>query len=421
MAGLEEFQHHKGHFLTQVDLKTRNSNLHAPVLTQLLSPVSAARSVGELHKRILASMESLNRLKLYQRLEVKMLPGSRVDTALIEYDFQCLKWWDWGLRMGGSREGGCVLPSMLLRNIRGGAEQTSATLEFKPNTMTWGLRLDHVSPAILPTSWALALNYHIKQKQLDLNLHVLEKGEAVTFTSHDGSNAVIVGREVRTNCPYIDRASMQLLQSAILTSEKYYIAHEWRTSSLDEGETQGHYLRIRNELAVGSSTQAHTLDLTCTQFFQVHDNGLILELTGWWRWMPGWTFTKVHYNDRLRATYIKGFRSIGERNPPADGSLEAHFNAPGDSVGSTNVITAEAKLHFRKNPLLHLLGLSPFLYGNIVGAGLDVGRAKQGIRWSAGMGVDWKTRFGRVELTYAAKVFTRQGDLPAEFQVLYYG
>ena len=420
MAGFEEFQRHEGHFLTQVDVQTRNSSLNDSVLTQLLSPVSAARSVGELHKCILASVESLNRMKIYKRVAAKVLPGNRIDTALIEYDFQCLKWWGLGLRMGISREGGCVQPSLLLRNLRNIADKTSATIEFKPNTKTWGVHFDHVSPAILPTSWALALNYHIKQKQIDLNLHVLEKGETVTFTSHDGSNAVTIGRDVRTNSPYIDRASMPLLQSGILTSEKYYIAHEWRTSSLDEEETKGHYLRIRNELALGGHTRAHTLDLTCSQFVPLHSN-LVLELSGWWRWVPSWAFTKVHYNDRLRTTYIKGFRSIGERSPPADSSLQAHFNAPGDSIGTTNAVTVEAKLHFRKTPVLHYLSLSPFLYGNLVGSGLDMDRVKQGVRGSLGMGVDWKTRLGRVEVTYAAKVVTREGDLPAELQVLYYG
>jgi len=415
MAGFDEFQRHEGHFLTKVEVRTEASHLDGPLLAELLSPVSASRSVKELHQCIIASVQTLHSLQVFRRVDVQILPGSQVDTALVQYDFQCLRWWSLGLHMDNSREGGRLFPSLLLRNIRGIADRTTSNLEFKPNTKTLGLSFNHASPAVLPTSWGLNFNYHIRQKQIDLNLHVLEKGEAVTVTSHDGRHAVTLGRDVRTNQPCIDRASMDMLQKAILTSEKYYVAHEWRKSSLDEEETQGHSVRVRNELAFGPATRAHTVDLTCTQLLPLHNN-LVLQLSGWWRWMPSWNFTTVHYNDRLRATFLKGFRSIGDRNPPADSKLNPRFYAPGDSVGSTNVTTAEAKLHFRKTPGMHNLGLSPFLYGNAVAVGLGTA----GLRGSLGLGVDWQTRLGRVEVTYAAKVVTRAGDLPAEFQVLYY-
>lgn len=415
MAEFAEFQRHAEHFLTKVELRTEASSLDGPLLAALLSPVSASRSVKELHQRILTSVQTLHRLQVFQGVAVQILPGSQVDTALVQYDFQCLRWWSLGLQMGISREGGRLFPSLLLRNIRGIADQTTGNVEFKPNTKTWGLSFDHASPAVLPNSWGVKFNYHIRQKQLDLNLHVLERGEAVTISSHDGSQAVTLGRDVRTNQPCIDRASMDMLQKAILTSEKYYVAHEWQSSSQDLEETQGYSVRLRNELAFGPSTRAHTVDLTCTQLLPLHKD-LVLQVTGWWRWMPSWNFTTVHYNDRLRTTFLKGFRSIGERNPPADRTLSPRFYAPGDSVGSTNVTTAEAKLHFRKTPALHHLGLSPFLYGNAVAVGLG----SAGLRGSLGLGVDWQTRLGRVEMAYTAKVVTRAGDLPAEFQVLYY-
>jgi outer membrane protein assembly factor BamA len=420
MAGFAKFERHEGHFLTKVEVQTQGSCLDAQLLTELLSPVSAARSVREMHQRIVDSVKTLNGLKMFDQVGVKILPGSQLDTARVQYDFQGLRRWTFDLHMSRSREGGRLFPSLILRNIRGVADRTTANLEFKPNTKTWGLSLNHSSPAILPNSWSVALNYHIRQKQMDVNLHVLETGEAVTITSHSGSHAVILGRDVRTNHPYIDRASWDNLQKAILTSEKYYVAHEWRASALDEEETDGYSLRLRNEVAFGPSTRAHTVALTCSQFLPLHKS-LVLELTGWWRWMPNWNFVTVHYSDRLRATYIKGFRSIGARNPPANKSLSTHSYAPGDSVGSTNVTTAEAKLHFRKTPLLEKFGLSPFLYGNVVGVGLEAGQVRAGLRGSVGLGVDWKTRLGRVEMTYAAKVVTREGDLPAELQVLYCG
>ena len=420
MASFEEFQRHQGHFLKQVELQANDNRLHPRVLSALLQPVSTSRSVGEMHEQIMHSVESLNRLKMLHRLSVKVLPGPYVDTALVEYSFQWLPRWGFGLWTSSNREGGRLRPTFILRNVRGLADQTSTVLEFKPNTRTWGVSFNHYVPSVLPATWSTVFNYHRRNKQLDVNLKVVETGESVGFVSQDEQHQITVGRSVRSNYPYIDRASFPLLQKAILTSEKYFLSHEWHTASVPSPDSAGHYLSLRNELSLSSSTRSHLIDLTCSQSFPLHSTHLTLELSAWWRWLPPWSFRKLHYNDTLRTTYIKGFQAIGTRNPPADDTLRTHFEAVGDCYGTTNVLSTEFKLHFRRTPILHQFGITPFIYGNLIGSGVNLKDIRPALRGSIGLGVDWKTRVGRVEVTYAAKVVKREGDLPAELQVLYY-
>ena len=92
-------------------------------------------------------------------------------------------------------------------------------------------------------------------------------------------------------------------------------------------------------------------------------------------------------------------------------------------MGTTNFLSLEAKLHFHKTPLLHHLGISPFLYANLLSIGLDPTQphsALPSLRSSVGLGLDFHTKLGRVEVSYAAKVLKRTGDITADFQVLFF-
>lgn len=106
MAGPAKFERHEGHYLTKVEVQTQGSHLDAQLLAELLSPVSTARSVREMHQHIVHSVKTLNGLKMFDQVGVKILPGNQVDTALVQYDFKGLQRWTFGLRMSMSREGG---------------------------------------------------------------------------------------------------------------------------------------------------------------------------------------------------------------------------------------------------------------------------------------------------------------------------
>ena len=420
MAGYAEFKRQEGHVLTQVDVQTSDAKLDADLTQDLLKPVRTAKTVGDLHKGIVDAMKALSDLKAFRHCAVTVNPGTLPDTALVSFDFRWLHWWSSSLHLSRTTEGGRLSPSLSFLNLRGRADQTKASLDFKPNTRTWGLRVDHRSPAFIPGKWALGLNYHVRSRLLDLGVKVREKGQYVELVDHDGVTKVRLGRDVRVNYPLIDRAALRTLQSGILTSEHYYFSHEVTSSSLNDRvtPTSGGLLQATNVLTFGHSQVHHTLSLLAQRFLSLH-KGLSLELTAAWRWILPWEFSTVHYNDYLRAEFLKGFRAAGERSPPAAGT-EAWYG-PGDNLGTTNLAYLESKLHFYEAPFLSRLGLSPFLYANLIGVGLDPKTpAKSSFRGSCGLGLDWRTRLGRVEFTYSAKVVSRPGDLPAFFQVLYY-
>ena len=69
------------------------------------------------------------------------------------------------------------------------------------------------------------------------------------------------------------------------------------------------------------------------------------------------------------------------------------------------------------------MGISPFVYGNLIclEPSLKVDEVKEKVRGSVGFGLGWNSSFGRLEFSFASKVWTRPGDISAEFQILFGG
>lgn len=82
----------------------------------------------------------------------------------------------------------------------------------------------------------------------------------------------------------------------------------------------------------------------------------------------------------------------------------------------------EAKLHFYQTPYLTYAGMTPFVYASLYTvnpASLASAQLIQATRGAVGFGLGWNTIFGRVEFAYASKVWSKPGDVPAEFSVLF--
>jgi outer membrane protein assembly factor BamA len=63
----------------------------------------------------------------------------------------------------------------------------------------------------------------------------------------------------------------------------------------------------------------------------------------------------------------------------------------------------------------------PYLYWNMILPGVFNTEIKMRdkIRSSVGLGISWITIFGKVNFNYAAKTFSKVGDVETEFQVLF--
>jgi len=210
---------------------------------------------------------------------------------------------------------------------------------------------------------------------------------------------------VRTNS--LSLCSLPMASQALLTSEKYYFSYTFRSDTRNSSlyPSSGALLECRGELSTVNSCIQSTADISGKAYLRLAKDA-VLEMSAGWQGIKALNKGNCHINDRARGSFVKGFRAYGERTAPG----------LGDDLGVSSLLNLEAKLSFYNSPLLNLFSLTPFLYANLFATNSNIGTPQ--LRGSCGLGLEWITHFGHVELSYAARVVSKPGDLPAQVQIL---
>jgi len=388
MEKSERLAFHSEQALVRVEVKVTGAQVDTQLLKELLMPVSRAASVDSLHQGILESLKSLSLLETYKRCSVTINPGDGENTAVVDYHFRLYRWWSLMAAMTSNREGGGIQLSLNLRNLRKRADLTRSTLEYKPNTGTWGFAWQHTDPLLVPGRWGLLVDFHSRGRQLDSSLKTWEMGQFLVLSNHTKTSSFKLGREVRTN--YFSPQSV--LSEALLTHEKYYFSYFYRSDTRNSPlyPSAGSLLEFRAELSTVNSCLQSAVDISGKTYKRLVKDA-VLEIGVGWQGLKALGKPESHTNDRLRGSFVKGFQAYG-------------------SPSASSLLSAEAKLSFHNSPFLHLFSLTPFLYANVL--------ATTSLRGSCGLGVDWITHFGHVEISYAVGVAAQAGDRPAQVQIL---
>ena len=129
-------------------------------------------------------------------------------------------------------------------------------------------------------------------------------------------------------------------------------------------------------------------------------------------------------NDRYRLRFMKGFTSIGTREPAADPRVLSKYQITGDNMGDYSKLVAEAKLHFYDTPALEGTSFVPFVYGTAICEAPDKLSSfekyfRDRMRASFGFGMAWNMGAGRIEFCYSVKVIQKSFDVAAGLQILF--
>lgn len=236
-----------------------------------------------------------------------------------------------------------------------------------------------------------------------------------TFNDKTGKHKLSLGHVRRSNEIFAERASSKLINEEIPVSGKNFATYIFtRDTRDDEMMPQfGSYLELTNELAFGD-VLFDKIGAKLSHWFPVFSGALQLSANF------GYIFgERTRMTDRYRGRFLKGFTSVGEREPPADEKQRGVYNVEGDDMGYSSQLNCEAKLHWYETPILQNMNIFPFVYGNYILVNPTKFDFKGSSRGSVGFGLGWALNIGRIELIYSTRVFAKPGDVPAEFQLLF--
>lgn len=411
--------------LVDVTITTNGSHTQPGLIEQFLAPLVATGSVGELQEKLLDSLQRLNELSSFKKCEMEVHPGQKPDSALVKLNFEPLRWWGLSMGVDANNEGARTTTTALFRNLRGRCDETKLNFEYKPASSRTGVEISHLDRLFIPGTWQA--NYSLRNYNDEVDVNLVETGYEGSFTlrSLDGVHQFYIGRGVRTNLIAWERASMELLKQEMPVNARNRLSYTFNLEGRNDkvAPTKGYFLSLTNELAYGADTRYHKVELRGKQYFPISSR-IALEFAGFLGAILPWENSKHHVTDRYRGLYLKGFRSVGPRAPPANPALIGKYHLDGDDIGQSSQLTLEAKLLFYTTPVLHTVGLVPYIYANAIGINplamtRPVDYAKTMVRTSVGFGLGWSMALGRIEFSYASKVWSKPGDYPAEFQVLF--
>jgi outer membrane protein assembly factor BamA len=410
--------------LTSISLNFEGTKTSSALLTAYLHKLTRARTVGDLHQKLAGALAKLSHLDAFETSSAMILPGQQLNSAVVQFDLKDSRWWDLRLGVDASNEGGRSIVSGIVRNLRGRADQTQAAVEYKHNTGTWGYELSHTDKLFRPEHYSASFSVKKATEELDQNVLEDSFGGAVSFKTLDGVHGLTLGRTIRTNLIATEFASIELLRNELPATAKNSLTHTYKldTRDNDEQPRAGYLATVTNEVAVGNDACFHKVEGRVSEYFELLPD-ITLQLSGILGFFLPWTFHKTKINDRFRGRYLKGFRSVGDRFPSVDAGQYGKYLVEGDDLGKMSQLSAEAKVHFYNTPILHAAGLTPFLYSNLIIVDplhtKSASHFQKQARGSLGFGLGWNTAFGRVEFSYATRVFSKPGDVAAELQVLF--
>mmetsp|Transcript_6851 Transcript_6851/g.10103 ORF Transcript_6851/g.10103 Transcript_6851/m.10103 type:complete len:428 (+) Transcript_6851:11-1294(+) len=419
---IDQFAHNP---IREVGLEFSCTQTSSRALRNYLKFLTKSRTVEELHENIEKSIHKLNSLKNFRSCDVKVLPGDHTDSALVSFVLKDLKWWGLSLGTNTGTEGVKGTISGVFRNLLYKADQTIFEVDYKYNTGTYGYNFVHTDKLFKPGKLESVFTLQNFTEELDQNLFLDSYGGNFALKTNDEKHTFEVGKYFRFNRIAVENASETLLKEGLAATSKNYFCHNFHldtTDSLTEPR-KGFKLNVLNELAYSEDSRFHKFDLRLHKYLSLAEDITFQGTCKLGVIMP-WEFTKLTLNDKYRVRHQKGFISLGSRQPPLNPTLRDKFLVEGDDLGKTSQLALGAKLRFYNVNFLKGIGLTPFIFGSLNCVDLENSESprdclKNHTRGAAGFGLRFSTRFGVVELTYSSKVWSKPGDVTAEFQILF--
>lgn len=413
MEGVKELSPYAEDPLSNINIQIHSTSTSAALLKRLLSFILHSPTVQQFHGNLIDSAYTLDSLHMYSKCDIEVVAGETLNSATVNYKLNDLKWWDIKFDLDHDSEGIKLVSRALLRNLREQADISAFNLEYKYNTGTFGYKFTHLNQLSVPGKLKSYFTLEKYSKELDLNLSEQGYGGNIGIRSFDDLHTFEVGRYIRTYSLDTVNASKKLIETTLPVSSRNYISH---VLSLDkrDGEVSprsGWMLNIMNELS-GLDSLYYRIAGQFTYFYPFTES-LVFEPSFLGGAILAWPGLSPKPADLHRIRFIKGFNAIGNREPPVQ--LHPKLPNPGDDLGSKFFLKIEGKLHLHDTPILQRIGMVPFLYVNSVY--LPASTFYSSLRGSLGFGVGWNLAIGRLEFSYASKVWKQPGDFSVDFLV----
>ncbi|OMJ80430.1 hypothetical protein SteCoe_19335 [Stentor coeruleus] len=410
--------------LFSVDMEFHNTSVDTNILKKYLKTVSGAKSVEQLSHYVAEALLKLDRLEVFKSCEVKILPGKSENTALAYFDLQEKGSFTASAEAKTTNEGGSTEFKGGFRNIRHKADFTEIKAEYKPNTRTYGFALSHYDQLYTPGKYQAIYSITQDTIELDTNLKETNYGGSFLISSMKKDWNIKFGRLIRTNVIRAEHASTKMIRQSLPVNAKNYAQFCYNYSSLNDMliPTSGIKLNVINEFAYGEDNKFHKIDFKISKYFGLTNNIVFQGSLDSGVFIP-WPGSKISINDKYRSRFIKGFQSVGTREPPNDPNVMAKYEPCGDNLGAKSKFNAEGKIHFYNTVGMQNYNLVPFLYGNVVCESPNKftsmrNYAQDYVRWSAGFGIGLNLGSARLEFAYAARHYAKKCDVTAGFGIL---
>lgn len=419
----EKLDLYGAHPLAGVTLELLNTKTDPQLLYKLLQAVRKAPNLQELQKRLENAAQTLHDLDIYKECNIALHPGIELDSALASFDFKEYNMLGWDLGLFADNKGAKTSLGLTMRNLRGRADLSKFDVNYLVNSNSLQYMFEHHDQLFSPGRLQSLLRLEKGKKELDS--HVLEDkyGGGLYLITSNKTHTLGLGRYTRTNIINSDYAS-QALMNEIPVSSINFLSHTYRLDTTDHYlyPTEGNLLILKNQIAYGDA-RFHKVDIDYSRYFKLTSRLVFESCLSFGMFTP-FEMCKTYFNDRYRTDNIKGFKSIGLREPPGKTYIQGNPNFTGDDMGKLSLLQLQGKVHFYDLPILSKLGLVPFVYGNL--ALVDPIKMKSyesavnETRGSYGIGLGYNSTRGRIELSYTTRSFSKPGDLAGEIQVTYY-
>ena len=412
--------------LAGVSLEFLNTKTNPQILNKLLQYVRKAPNIKELKLRLDRATSTLRSLDIYEKCDIGILPGASFDSAIARFDFKEHSMLGWEMKLLPSIHGMHAILGLKLRNLIGHADIGRFSVKYLLDSKSLVYDFRHFDSLLSPGKLKSLIILEKGIIGLDSSMMEDKYGGAVYLISSSASkdHTLGAGRFTRTNIFNPDYASQALLDELPVSSLNF-LSYSYRFNTTDNRiyPKKGVYLLLRNLVAYGDA-RYHKLDINYSRYFALNSLTVLESSLSFGMFTP-FEMSKTFVNDRYRTNNIKGFRSIGAREPPRQAYASENPNFIGDEMGKLSLLQLEAKLHLFDLPLLRSYHLVPFVYGNLVlpdplKMKFSYDNVANEARGSIGVGLGINTTMGRIEIIYKARTFSKPGDvLVAGTQVTY--
>ena len=417
----EKLDHYANSPLDHVKLSFSKIHTDQRLLRKLLRDLRKSPNIDSLHKNTIQAAKTLAKLDTFKLCDVVVKPGSLENTANVK--FKLTEMQSWYLRGGinSDNRGKRASLSVHLRNLRQRCDGTVFTLAYLYNTKSYGFEFQHYDRLLIPGKFEGMVKLRKWSEFLDHNfLEDLYGGTAFLMTPGK-VHTLYTGFYTRTPKIAVDSASRALL-SELSVNNIRQLGYIYRKDNRDHPTkpTSGLIFSIKNEIAYGDS-KYHKLETSLSRYYMLKPS-TVLQASAVFNAIMPWSFTSTYFSDRYRLNDLKGFISLGAREPAIKPELQEKVIS-GDNMGRYSYLLLEGKIHFYDVPILKKFGLIPFVYGNlVVPEPLRIhnlqGYVRDNYRAATGVGIGYNFTQGRVELSYTAHAIKRPEDYVAEIQFI---